>query len=311
MTVNLWQRSVDEIQNMLELSEYNVAILEGKSDIEVLESFFKSETHPVETMGKPNAKEVVKKLTNDQKVDKNRFIAICDNDYDRFLGKNYSKNWPKNYFYLDCHSLDSFILTSNSLIVKILNHFSAQSLLEKFDSIENFKVRLFKAATPLGKLRLTNQIEGYNLDFKILDEKARDCYDCNKVSRTVPYNSLINASTLELKEPNKAISELLNLICSKKNSGKRFLKKIITSFDNLNLSEIKLCNIANGHDVVSILAFLIRYNSSSLAGKSCNKKVLENKLYRFYGDLGDHLKECSFIKELRDIGRLEDFFNFQ
>ena len=109
----------------------------------------------------------------------------------------------------------------------------------------------------------------------------------------------------------QALSKLLDLICLKKNSGAKFSTKIISSYKNLKINDKKLCNIANGHDVASILAFLIRFNSKSLNGKRCSKKLLENKMYRFYGDLGDHLIECSFIKDLRNIGRLEDFFNLK
>jgi len=186
-------------------------IVEGISDIKFLNSMMKNISFYESFSGKQGIFEI---LTN---IESQYVIAICDMDYD--------KSHFDRVFYYDGNSMETMILTNNSVVSKILDEFLVQSE-QKDDFIKN----LFSCARPLSIIREQNFLNDWGLRFTGI-----------KPSHYIK-NKLCDLDLLIDK-------------CSEINStfDRRILDEI--DFNEANMPN----NMLHGHDLTGIFAHIVEH----------------------------------------------------
>lgn len=245
-------------------------ILEGKTDIRLFRSLLKSDCISIESVdGKIDLIKVVKDL----KSDVENVIGICDADFDHI--NELTQDREKHGIYLtDMHDAELMLFDSPSL-ESFIDEYSDND--NHVELIESLKIEVLKAAFKIGLLRLINNNEKLNLNWKGLN-----------------FNSFINVDKLSVSvDLNKLVDDLIR---RSKNIKDGVTKEIITSlYRERSSSEYCKLQICCGHDVCNITSMIYSQRWAS-CHTNINKEKVESSLR--IGYTLQHFQSSELYKKL-------------
>lgn len=226
-------------------------LLEGETDSYVLRPFLLAGfCEAMVCHAKHRALEAVLELNRTNEAG---FLAIVDADFDHLDSQDCS---ARNCIRTEFHDLEVMLLCSPSLD-KVLLERASQDKLRALQEKEGTTLRelLFGIAEPLGRLRLANERRCWGLRFEELN-----------------YSRYYDQSNLRI-DVDRIIEALVQRSCTG--------LTVAEVFDGLNSQTGQSHNrllLCCGHDVVAILALLLRGPIGNWRGYEVTSQVLEREL---------------------------------
>jgi hypothetical protein len=173
--------SVQKLATYIRMKKKRANILvEGKSDEKSFINYFdrskakfipdKRDSQSKEKKAKEKIKNLFENLRSNN-VPKSYYFAISDRDYDCFRNTNLEKKFLPNWFYVDSHSLETWILSDDNNFQNLIDHAKVNWIDSgKLKILERKKINLkeiiFNIAKDIGVLRLISlRVKGLNVSF--------------------------------------------------------------------------------------------------------------------------------------------------
>ena len=160
-----------------QVNDCSVLIVEGADDARFWEPRRHSACVLVDSEGKPNVVEAVRRLDGDV----GGVLGIVDEDYDCLMGKSLGSS---NLVAVSPHDLECFLLCHTSALDSVLAEFGTRTKIASFQARESTDIRtaLLRRASVFGQLRWAAQACGLNVCTKeiengipkFLDDKTWD-----------------------------------------------------------------------------------------------------------------------------------------
>ncbi|CRL59066.1 DUF4435 domain-containing protein [Proteus penneri] len=234
-----------------------VLLVEGDSDRRFFYKIFKcySEQILIESpdSGKP---EVINAVNKIRSLEHKNIYGICDTDFDYITGKidNYDRNI---ILFTDFHDLEVTLLTLD-IFDDIYTEYTIFDILTPNDA-NSLKENIFNISYDIGLLKLANEKENFNLNFKSLVHNKYISAD--GINLTLDIDFLID--DLISKSP-----RFNNEIYSK--------MYILEKYSLLKIAGYDKHHICNGHDFCEILSLCYRQDFSK--DKNLNRNKIESDL---------------------------------
>lgn len=247
---------INEVRLLLNHPAYKnklFVILEGETDIRLFRSLLKSEHISLDAFdGKFDLIRIVKTLNRE---DSAPVIGVCDADFDHIKNRS-AERMACGICITDFHDAETMMFNSssiNSFIDEYSNH-------ENYNEIsENLYNITIDAACKIGVLRLINEEENINMNFKGLN-----------------FNSFINIEMLKIdlniEELIRSIIRISRLIPEYANFEYLLEKYNIVYQENHD--KLQLCC---GHDITKIVAMVYSQRWAACVG-NMNKEKVEQAL---------------------------------
>lgn len=246
-------------------------LVEGNFDAKFYRQFFdKNKTIIKQCNGKENVLEVFENLKND--LDKTDVIFVLDRDFDFLLKLNIIN---EKIFYTDFHDLDIMLIQAESF-EKFLCYDCKAEYVDNFKAkynITELKDYIFNVAKDLGKLRLLSYSDSYNFKFRSID-----------------FKNFINKDDLSL-DIEKLIAEVKNKSQMPKLNEKEIIDKLS------KISDIDLCLLNSGHDIICILSEGMKNAISKNSNNKYTHDVIQDKF--LYGCNIEKFKQYNLYKDLK------------
>ncbi len=219
-------------------------LLEGESDeslfvnfidakVTILPGKHRNKTNSKNSGGKTWVRNVMEEIQRRDKTALSFVFAIIDSDYDKIVKPKYNKR--KNIFFIEPNSLGTMMWSLKDFRQKLSKYLKILKGDKKTDiDFEKWLVsKCNRIALDIGLLRLTNEIVGVNMDFKILKNNPL------KYIKNQSFDSKTFLSNLNLNNLNKIFTTL-----------QREFKRAPT------LNSPKIYDYLNDHDIVRTLSSL-------------------------------------------------------
>ncbi|HFF1652823.1 TPA: DUF4435 domain-containing protein [Providencia rettgeri] len=255
-----------------------VLLVEGDSDKRFFYKIFKSYSDQIlidsPDSGKP---EVIKAVNEIRSLEHENIYGICDADFDYITGNidSYDRNI---ILFTDFHDLEVTLLTLG-VFDDIYTEYTIFEELTPNDA-DTLKENIFNIAYDIGLLKLANENESFNLNFKAL-----------------VHNNYIVASGVDLTlDINYLIDDLMQK--SSRFDRERYSRQdVLDKYLILKQSNYDRHHICNGHDFCEILSLCYKQDFSR--DKNLNRVKIESDLRLTC--TGMRFSESSLYGELRRV----------
>ena len=197
---------------------------------------------------------------------------VLDRDFDFLLKLNIIN---EKIFYTDFHDLDIMLIQAESF-EKFLCYDCKAEYVDNFKAkynITELKDYIFNVAKDLGKLRLFSYSDSYNFKFRSID-----------------FKNFINKDDLSL-DIEKLIAEVKNKSQMPKLNEKEIIDKLS------KISDIDLCLLNSGHDIICILSEGMKNAISKNSNNKYTHDVIQDKF--LYGCNIEKFKQYNLYKDLK------------
>jgi len=246
-------------------------LLEGKTDINLFRNIFDNQlTYITQLNGKTKIIQALEILQNENYKN---ILGIKDSDFDNLENITYS---DINLFITDFADMEIEMIESEAF-ESIINEFAHENYHQSF--LQNLKIRLFQEATIMGYLRWYNERyfsthNRYILRFEGLNfNRFIEINRCD-ISINIEnfFTTIITHSSISLNKEN--------------------LQQEIENLKQISTNHLQICN---GHDITTLIAYLLR-NRECSNKTNMNKDKIEEALRLSYSF--DYFKNTKLYREL-------------
>ncbi|NII26418.1 DUF4435 domain-containing protein [Pseudoflavitalea sp. X16] len=262
--------SPDRIANAIVMdSSFNGAslIVEGRRDFLFFHKFISHKSCQIQiAFGKLFVIEVVKILSQ-RKFE--RGLGIIDRDFGFLLKQTF-----ENDYLIECdyHDIEMSILDSPCFDTIVATHCSPEKMSSLFSkSSLHLKNKLLELITPLGNLKLANQLHDLGLVFKPQKPEGN----------ALPYSDFIDTKTFTYLGHDKMVSSVFNFSVAK--SSKIVSKDVIkTKLVEIESKYYDLMHLCNGHDFTFVFQLSLKKKIGQGDSSEISPKAVEQNLILGY-----------------------------
>ncbi|TXJ24665.1 MAG: DUF4435 domain-containing protein [Chitinophagaceae bacterium] len=242
-------------------------IVEGRRDFLFFSKFIsKSSCRVTIAFGKPIVVDVIEILI---KRKFSRGLGIVDRDFGSLLGQSL-----ENRFLIECdyHDIEMSILESPCFDTIVTEQCNAEKMNTLFSSSsEKFRTRLLELITPLGNLKLANQLFSLGLVFKPKSPEG------NPIS----YSDFIDIKNFEYQGHDKMVSSIINYSRNKSDNIKP-VQTIQTKLVEIEGRRYEIMHLCNGHDFTYIYLLALKRKVGQGDAATMTHKMIEQTLILGY-----------------------------
>lgn len=257
-------------------------IVEGKRDYLFFQKFVSHADCQIKVaFGKYFVIEVVN-ILKQRKYEK--VLGILDRDFGFILNSTLE---TENLIESDYHDFEISIIESPCFNTMIAAHCKPDKMELLFSkSVDNLKNKIFELITPLGKLKLANQIYELGLVFK----------PHNPEGKPLSYSDFIDCKAFNYLGHDKMITTVINYSIAKstKIASKEAIK---TKFEEIESRNYDILHLCNGHDFTYIFQLTLKKSIGQGDSSEISQKAVEQ--YFIFGYDSSYFITTSLYKKIK------------